>query len=99
MEKESVPKTEVESGPETNSEDSDGEFTLNPFPRWREIKIANSSDVYVWVGIEQDRKLDKGGKECHIDLMQVFGAGFTTSEKDHHVVSRVPWKRVLFHRY
>ena len=82
-----------------SSDDSEEEFCYSPFATVKQIKIANSCDEYVWVGIQGDRKTNTGGQEYHIDIMDVFGAGFTRSTKEHELISRVPWKRIQFHGY
>jgi hypothetical protein len=84
---------------ETSSDESCTEFVSNPFSRIKEVWVANSCDYYVWVGLDGDRKTDKGGEKYEFDIAGVFGAGFKSSKKEHQLISRIPWTRIQFHRY
>ena len=99
MEKKLIQTHDEQSRTKSSSDDSGEEFVISGFTKWRQIRIANASDDYIWVGIEPDHKVSMGGSEFHVDLLQFFGAGFTTSQKDLHRVSRIPWERIQFHRY
>ena len=99
MEKDLEPKCEEGSRTETSSDESGSEFTISGFTKWRELRIANGADHYIWVGIEHDRKLSMGGQEFHFDVLQTFGAGYKRSQDEHRIVSRLPWKRIQFHWY
>ena len=90
---------EKQSKTESSSEDSGSESVISGFTKWRQIRIASASDDYIWVGIEPDQKVSKGGREFHVNLLQFFGAGFKTSQKELYLVSRIPWERIQFHRY
>ena len=59
MEEDLAQKYEEEPRAETSSDESGGEFTISGFTKWRELRIANAADHYVWVGIEHDKKYSK----------------------------------------
>jgi hypothetical protein len=87
---------------ECSSDESGEEFVSNPFSKNKQVTIANSSDLYIWVGIQGERKTNKGGQAYKFDagLAGVsLGAGVTRSVKDNQLISRIPWKRVQFHSY
>ena len=85
-----------------SSNGSAEEFVPNPFSKLKQVSIANSSDSYIWVGIQGDRKTSKGGQEYNLNAEVSgvgVGVGYKRSKKEHTLISRIPWKRVQFHWY
>lgn len=88
--------SQLESTSESDEELLD-ESVYNPFDTNKVVKVANSTDHYVWIGLQGDTEISKGGQKYNIDLAGTFGAGFETATKEHGLISRVPWKRAQFH--
>jgi len=96
----SDPEPEYNSSSESESETDDhvsAEKMSNPLSKWRTVKIANASDEPVWVGIECEREISHGGAEGHLELAGMVGVGVKNSTKEHHLLSRIPWKKACEH--
>lgn len=84
---------------EEEEEETGGERKLNPFSKWKEIDIANSTETYIWAGIQAERESSSGGEKIKFGLPGVIGFEFKKGNKEHELISRIPWLRIQPHRY
>ena len=85
-----------------SSSDEAPETSWNPFSKLKHVSVANSSDSYIWVGIQGERITSKGGQEYNLNAEVSgvgVGVGYKRSVKENTLISRIPWKRVQFHKY
>ena len=90
-----------DSDTSSDSEPDDDEVVEgmgNPFSKWKTIKVAVSSDEPVWLGIQAERETGKGGAKYKIGVPSAIGVGIKRVEKEHHLVSRIPWVKAKGHK-
>ena len=84
------PMQEVQSSSDSDQETDEEEIAegaINPFRKWKKVNIAVASDFPVWIGIEAERELNKGGQMLDLEVAGVIRFGFAKGEKEHHFVS------------
>ena len=90
----SIQEAESSFDSDTESdEDEIAERAPNPFARWKKVNVAVSSDSPVWIGIEAERNINMGGQAYNLEVAGVVGVGLEAGERDHHLVSRIPWQK------
>ena len=94
---------EIESDSESNSEsesDDAEEGMINALSKFRKVNVAVASDVSVWLGVDTERKTNKGGQEFSLELptgVGGVGVGFKRSAKEEHLIRRIPWQKANPH--
>ena len=83
----------IDSG--SNSEE-ETERVHNPLSKNKYFHIANATDSYIFVGVDEERRTDLGGRSFVFNVAG-FGIGYKSSNKEHKLFSRIPWEKVGFH--
>ena len=97
------PKNETDSDSEsTSGSESDDveEGMINLLSKFRMVNVAVASDVPVWLGVDAERITSKGGQKYTLELptgFGGFGVAVKRSEKEEHLIRRIPWKKANCH--
>ena len=95
------PKNETDSDSESTSEsesDDVEEGMINLLSKFRMVNVAVASDVPVWLGVDTERISSIGGQKYTLELPAgIGGFGFQRSEKEEHLIRRIPWKKANCH--
>ena len=75
------------------------EGMLNRLGKYKIAKVAKTSDVPVWQGIESERKWNKGGDLCQIGVSNGVGLSLKRVKKTQHMISRIPWHKARGYEY
>ena len=89
---------ESSSSEEEEEDEGNSERISFGFSKWRKVELANASDSYVWIGIQQERETREGGNKYKIYLPGLIGFEFKSGKKDQEFISRIPWLRSQPHR-
>ena len=82
------PMQEVNSSSDSDQESGEEEIAegaTSPF--WKKVNIAVASDSPVWIRIEAERELNKGGVMIDFEVAGAIRVGFARGEREHHLVS------------
>ena len=90
---------EADSGSESRSSSDDAEeATFNFLSGDRVVNVAVAGDEAVWVGVDTERRSDKGGQEFNFELPLGYGGfGVKRSEKENILIQRIAWRKLNCH--
>ena len=93
-------ESDLESHSESESDDAE-EGMINSLSKFRTVNVAIASDEPVWIGVDTERKTNKGGQEFRLELpvgFNSFALGMKRGEKETHLIRRIPWRKAIPHQ-